>query len=124
MCWAALRATAAVAALITVVIVVGLAGGPWTGLDGNAGVESSAAARVIWHPTYGMPWFDNAHRLMLQLYVGNHAVPIVRFTALTWELVERGTLHAHTDSPAATQRGVLTGVVVHLVGAVEQVDGR
>ncbi len=67
-----------------------LTGHPATGIDPAAVRTSNPEARLVWHPTYGMPWFDRGSRMLLRLAVGDHAVPIDRFPKLTSALIDSG----------------------------------
>jgi acetoin utilization deacetylase AcuC-like enzyme len=76
----------------SIAAVLLLTGRPDPGLDARQVRDPNPGARVVWHPSYGMPWFDNVHRLMLQMYAGGHAVAITRFPGLSMTLVERGVI--------------------------------
>ena len=78
----------------TIVVALGTSGSPASGLEAATIPSPNPDARLVWHPSYGMPWFDNAHRLVVRLLVGDHAVPIVRFPALTRRLVDDGVVTA------------------------------
>ncbi|MFH1971994.1 MAG: histone deacetylase [archaeon] len=81
-----------VAGLIAVGSALGFSGAPNSGLDIKKVQPIEQGARVVWHPAYGMPWFDNAHKLMLSYFAGNHAVAIKRFPELSLELVDDGLI--------------------------------
>jgi acetoin utilization deacetylase AcuC-like enzyme len=77
---------------VAIAAAVLLTGQPDPGLDTRGVPDPNPDARVVWHPSYGMPWFDNAHRLMLQMYAGGHAVAVTRFPGLSRRLVDDGVI--------------------------------
>lgn len=64
--------------------------------QGIRNLQTSKDARVVWHPNYGMPWFNNAENLALQtvipLVYGRHPANLLRYAALSEELLDKGVI--------------------------------
>ena len=105
----------------TLLAMIGLSGAPRTGIDADAIPDPNPAGRLVWHPSYGMPWFDSAHRFLLRLVVGNHAVPIERFPALTHGLLSSGRV-TEADLVLATPATRDQLALVHTDAYLDQLD--
>ncbi|HII13766.1 MAG TPA: histone deacetylase [Nanoarchaeota archaeon] len=59
-------------------------------------LKSSSNARVVWHPSYGMPWYSNGEKFIFEMLVpmtiGAHPVNILRYAALSDELLQQGII--------------------------------
>jgi acetoin utilization deacetylase AcuC-like enzyme len=102
-------------------LMIGLSGAPETGVDPGAIPSPNPDGRLVWHPSYGMPWFDSGHRLLLRLVVGNHAVPIDRFPALTRRLTATG-LVTEADLVLAAPATHAQLALVHTDAYLENLD--
>ena len=106
-----LRAGLATFAGVAFALGLGLSGRPAAGVDAAAILPASSDARLVWHPSYGMPWFHRGYRTLLRLVVGNHAVPIDRFPSLTRQLMDSGHVtEADLVVPVPADRDLLSRV--------------
>ncbi len=100
---------------------VGLSGRPVTGVDAAALASATPDARLVWHPSYGMPWFHRGYRTLLRLVVGDHAVPIDRFPSLTRQLMDSGHVsEADLVVPASADRDLLSRI--HTDAYLDELD--
>ena len=107
----ALRTGLGTVAATALALATGLTGRPATGIDAAAIPEAAPEARLVWHPSYGMPWFHRGYRTLLRLVVGDHAVPIDRFPSLTRQLMATGLItEADLVVPRPADRDLLSRV--------------
>ena len=99
---------------------IGRLGAPDAGL--NVENINSKDGKVVWHPSYGMPWFDNVHKLALSFFTAGHAVAIKRFPDLSARLVDEGVIES-SDVVIPSEASVEDLMLVHTPEYIARLQG-